>query len=93
MDKGDRVIADHPESDSSTLTRSYGIVLKVSKSGKVLIRLADGTVIKRHGSSVAVYVQPPNNWQDLFDKQEVIFSHPKHSIPTSRQKTPPQRDQ
>lgn len=78
MRKGDLVIADHPESESSVLTRSYGVVLGITEKGNVLIELADGTVIKRTRNSVAVYVHPPSNWQELFERQEVLFLHPRH---------------
>ena len=80
MRKGDLVIADDPESESSVLTRFYGIVLDVSKKGSVSIELADGSVIKRQRNSVAVYIQPPSNWQDLFKRQEVLFFSPKQSL-------------
>ena len=80
MRKGDLVIADHPESESSVLTRTYGVVLGITEQGNVLIELADGTVIKRKRNSVAVYVRPPSNWQELFEKQEVLFLHPRHIL-------------
>ena len=66
MRKGDLVIADHPESESSILTRFYGIVLEISQTGNVIIELSDGSVIKRKSNSIAVYVHPPSNWQELF---------------------------
>lgn len=80
MRKGDLVIADHPENESSVLTRFYGIVLKITKTGGVIIELADGSVIERRGNSVAVYVQPPSNWQDLFERQEVLFTHSRQPM-------------
>lgn len=79
MDKGDIVIADNPESRSNRLTRFYGIVRDVTKKGKVLIELADGSVITRQGNSVAVFIQPPSNWQELYEQQEVPFSHLRQS--------------
>ena len=79
MHKGDMIIADHPESASSTLTRIYGIVLEVTKTGSVIIELADGSVIRRRSNSVAVYVQPPSNWQELFEQQEVLFSRSRQT--------------
>jgi len=78
MVKGDIVIVDNPESKSSKLTRFYGIVLEVTRKDSVLIELADGSVINRQGSSVAVFVQPPSNWQELYEQKEVAFSHLKH---------------
>ena len=73
MRKGYLVIADHPESESSILTRFYGIVLDISQAGRVIIELADGSVIERQTNSIAVYVHPPSNWQELFKRQEVRF--------------------
>ena len=86
MRKGDFVIADHPESESSVLTRSYGIILEITNRGSVIIELADGSVIKRQRNSVAIYVQSPTNWQELFERQEVLFVPPRLSLinPSSR---------
>ena len=77
MQKGDLVIADHPESESTVLTRFYGIVLETTETGSVKIELADGSVIKRKCNSVAVYLRPPSNWQELFKRQEILFCHPR----------------
>ena len=79
MHKGDMIIADHPESASSILTRIDGIVLEVTKTGSVIIELADGSVIRRRSNSDAVYVQPPSNWQELFEQQEVLFSRSRQT--------------
>ena len=78
MRKGDLVIADHPESESSILTRFYGIITEISETGRVKIELADGTVITRQSNSVAVFIHPPSNWQELFELQEVLYTHPRH---------------
>jgi len=86
MHKGDKVIVDHPERDTTALVRTYGIVLDATEAGKVVIELADGSVIKRADSSVAVYIQSPMNWQELFDKQRITFSQPRKSFITSRSK-------
>ena len=79
MVKGDIVIVDNPECRSNKLTRFYGIVLEVTRKGSVLTELADGSVINRQGNSVAVFVQPPSNWQELYEQREVAFSHLRHS--------------
>jgi hypothetical protein len=76
MHKGDIVIAENPDSKSSRLIRSYGIVHKVTKGGSIIIEMADGSMIKRQSCSVAVYTQPPPNWEDLY-KQQVVASQPK----------------
>jgi len=76
MHKGDIVIAENPDSKSSMLIRSYGIVHEVTKAGSVIITMADGSMIKRQLSSVAVYTQPPPNWEKLYRKQ-VVASQPK----------------
>ncbi len=73
MQKGDIVIADNPDSTSRNLTRSYGVVHEVRKAGIVIIEMADGSMIKRSFNSIAVYIQPPSNWQDLF-QQQILFS-------------------
>ena len=77
MQEGDLVIADDPESGSGVLSRIYGIILEMTGRDSVLIQLSDGTVIKRQRNSVAVYVQPPSNWKDLFTQQEKLFQSPK----------------
>ena len=77
---GDLVIADHPESESSILTRSYGIVLEISHTGRVTIELADGSVIERKRNSIAVYVHPPSNWKELFERQEVLFNRARQPL-------------
>ena len=86
MHKGDKVIVDHPERHTKALIRTYGVVLDIPEAGKVLIELADGSVIKRFDSSVAVYIQSPMNWQELFDKQRITFSQPIKSFMTSSSK-------
>jgi hypothetical protein len=88
MHKGDSVIADNPESRSNSLTRFYGIVLEITKTGSVLIELADGSVIKRGGNSVAAYIKVPLNWHDLYEQQEIPFSRPRPSLFPRRAKTP-----
>ena len=80
MRKGDLVIADHPESESSILTRFYGIVLEIGQTGRVIIELADGSVIERQTNSIAVYVHPPSNWQELFKRQEVLFNRARQQL-------------
>ena len=75
MQKGDIVIADNPDSSSRNLNRSYGIVHEVNKAGIVIIEMADGSMIKRPFNSIAVYIQPPSNWQELL-KQQILFSQP-----------------
>lgn len=87
MRKGDLVIADNPESGSSVLTRIYGIVLEISNGGRVTIELADGTVIKRQHNSIAVYVHPPSNWKELFERQEALFIHPRQPLLSQNSKT------
>jgi hypothetical protein len=76
MHKGDIVIAENPDSKSSRLIRSYGIVHEVTKAGIVIIEMADGSMIRRHFCAVAVYTQPPPNWEDLF-KQQIVAAQPK----------------
>lgn len=87
MVKGDIVIADNPESSSTRLTRFYGIVLEITKTGSVFIELSDGSVITRQFNSIAVYKQPPSNWQELFEQQEIVYSHPKQTLFTLCSKT------
>lgn len=79
MQKGDYVIANHPDSMSKKLIRSYGIVQKISTAG-VVIKMADGSLILRPFNTVAVYTQPPANWQDLYEEQQVEFFQSKHPM-------------
>ncbi len=76
MHKGDIVIAENPGSKSSRLIRSYGVVHSVTNSGSVVIEMADGSMITRHFSSVAVYTKLPPNWKKLY-QQQVVASRPK----------------
>lgn len=79
MFKGDSVIAVHPDSSPNKLIRSYGIVQEITESG-VIIKMADGSLIKRHFNSIAVYTQPPSNWQDLYKEQQIEFPRSKHPM-------------
>ncbi|WP_136810089.1 hypothetical protein [Desulfosediminicola flagellatus] len=80
MEKGDIVIANQADSRSRDFVRSYGIVQEMTKSGNVIIKMADGSVIKRQFNSIAVYIQPPSNWQELFEQQQVVCSQPKQKM-------------
>ncbi len=79
MLKGDSVVAVHPDSRPNKIIRSYGIVKKITDSG-VIIKMADGSLITRQYGSVAVYVQPPSNWQDLYKEQKIEFPQSKHPM-------------
>lgn len=80
MHKGDTVIADHPDSRSKRVIRSYGIVLEITKAGNVIIEMADGSLIKRQFNSIAVYIQPPANWPELYEQQHTIFSRKNNTM-------------
>jgi hypothetical protein len=43
MLKGDIVMAYHPDSRARKFIRSYGIVKEITKAGKVIIQMADGS--------------------------------------------------
>lgn len=91
MKKGDSVIANHPESGSREFVRSYGIVQEMTKSGGVVIELADGSLINRQINSVAVYIQPPSNWLELFRQKQTVYSQPRHHM-IVRRSTPQKSD-
>jgi hypothetical protein len=89
MQKGDIVMADHPDSRSRKFIRSFGIVQEITTVGDVIIEMADGSLIKRKLQSIAVYIKPPSNWQELLIQQQIEFpqqrnksmihrSYPKH---------------
>lgn len=80
MQKGDNVMVNHPDSSSREFVRSYGIIHEITKADGVIIEMADGSLIKRHFSSVAVYVHLPANWDELFKQQQIVFSEPKQRI-------------
>ena len=86
MQEGDLVIADDPESETGALSRFYGIIVEITKRDAVLIQLSDGSVIRRQRNSVAVYVQPPPNWQDLFKRREVPFQNPTQGLFSAAQR-------
>lgn len=73
MQKGDMVMADHPDSRSRELIRSIGIVKEFTKVDDVIIEMADGSFIKRKLQSIAVYIQPPSNWRELLTQQQIVF--------------------
>ena len=83
MRKGDIVIADCPKRHSCQVSRFYGVVVDVVEGGNVIIELSDGSVMKRQSNSIAVYVQPPANWQHLFDQRNVVLS-PKKTFSAMR---------
>lgn len=84
MKKGDSVLTDHPERRSRQLVRSYGIVHEITAGKDVIIELVDGSLIRRNLNSVAVYIKRPANWQELFEKKQIIFSQARQQ---SMQKT------
>lgn len=77
MRKGDIVIADYPKRRSCKVSRFYGVVVDLVEDGNVIIELSDGSVIKRQSNSIAVYVQPPENWQHLFTQRNIVLSQKK----------------
>ena len=79
MFKGDYVTAVHPDSRPNKLIRSYGIVQEITETG-VIIKMADGSQIKRQFNSIAVYIKPPSNWQDLYEEQQIEFLKSKHPM-------------
>jgi hypothetical protein len=79
MQIGDMVMTDHPDSRSRNFIRFFGIVQEFKKVGDVIIELADGSLIKRKFQSIAVYIQPPSNWRDLFE-QQIVFSPPQQPM-------------
>ena len=74
MRKGDSVMADHPDSRGRESVRFYGVVQEITKAGGVIIKTADGSLIDRHVNAIAVYIQPPSNWQELYEQQTVSSS-------------------
>jgi hypothetical protein len=80
MQKGDIVMADHPDSRSKKYVRLYGIIQEITKAGGVIIEMADGSLIKRPFNTIAVYIQPPSNWRELLDQQQIVFSRPNRQM-------------
>lgn len=91
MQKGDMIVADHPDSRSRELIRFFGIVQEITKLGDVIIEMADGSLIKRNIQSIAVYIQPPQNWRELLAKQEIVFSQPMNRM-MARSRYPKRRN-
>jgi hypothetical protein len=83
MQKGDIVMADHPDSRSRQFVRSYGVVQEITKGGGVIIQMADGSLINQQFNSIAVYIQPPANWQELFEQQTVFSPQKKQMMARS----------
>lgn len=79
MQKGDMVMADQPDSRSRERIRSYGFVQEITKTDGVIIAMADGSLINRRFNSIAVYIHPPPNWQELYE-QQIIRSPLKQSM-------------
>ena len=80
MQKGDMIMADHPDSRPRTSIRSFGIVQEITKAGDVIIKMANGSLIKRKFQSIAVYIQPPSNWRELLTQQQIVFSQSKNQM-------------
>lgn len=72
-------MANHPDSRSRVIIRSYGIVQEITKAGDVIIGMADGSLIKQPFNTIAVFIQPPSNWQELLE-QQVVFIQPKNQM-------------
>lgn len=53
--------------------RLYGIALGLTRCGRVRVLLADGRVVYRNPENVAAYPVWPANWQELYQKGEVVF--------------------
>ncbi|SHO44205.1 hypothetical protein [Desulfopila aestuarii] len=87
MNKGDTVIAEHPDSRTKKRVRSYGIVQDITKRGNVIIEMADGSLIKRKFHTIAVFIQPPSNWQELYEQQHVSFVYGKKTMMPKRSST------
>lgn len=88
MKKGDPVLTDHPERKSRKFVRTYGIVHEITTGKDIIIELADGSLIRRSPNSVAVYIRQPSNWQELYEKQQVVFSQARqHSMPRKSRTT------
>lgn len=83
MQKGDNVMADHPDSRGREPVRFYGVVQEITKAGGVIIEMADGSVINRHENAIAVYIQPPANWPELFE-QQIVASSSKQTMMVRR---------
>jgi len=83
MKKGDSVMADHPDSRGRESVRFYGVVKEITKAGGVIIKTADGSLIDRHVNAIAVYIQPPPNWQELYE-QQVVSSSRKQTMAVRR---------
>lgn len=82
MQKGDNVMVNHPDSRSKEFVRSYGIVHEITKADGVIIELADGSLVTHQFNTIAVYIQPPSNWDELFKQQKIVFSPSKQQMMT-----------
>ena len=51
--------------------RLFGVVASVGKKW-VVVRLADGRLVRRDPRNVSTYAQPPANWPELFAAMERI---------------------
>lgn len=84
MQIGDFVMTDHPASTPREVVRTYGIVQKMSKKDGVTIEMADGSRIRRRFNAIAVYVQPPANWDELYEKQQIVLCKRKQPVISNR---------
>lgn len=84
MQIGDPVLTDHPERRSRRFIRSFGIIRRIARNKDIIVELADGSVMRRSPNSVAVFIQPPANWRELFARQHIVFSHPRQQIMNGR---------
>lgn len=72
MIAGDCVVAVGDCETKLIVHRVYGVVTDPGNNGgRVYIRLADGRSITREPRNVAVYSQPPQNWDELYQRVEI----------------------
>lgn len=58
--------------DSGIVNHKFYAVITEIVGDKVTLQLADGRKITRHITSVAVYIQPPLNWNKLYKGVESL---------------------
>lgn len=90
---GDLVIFDGARTTPSLAHRLYGVVVGVS-AHHATIATADGALYVREHQSVAVFVQPPDDWEHLYkgverfvEIRESLVEHSKR--PRRRKATAP----
>lgn len=72
MMAGQACMADGNCASGKIVHRIYGTILDPGTNGGMAkIQFDDGTVVSREKRNIAVFIQAPANWVQLYERQEI----------------------